>query len=96
MISVSDATLNQGVEKKWLSKKKVEQLRDPFSMNDIIPTTALTLNEEQQNALNHIVASSDAQQYQPFCWKVLQVLVRQKYTYKQRSMFLIKKKRYYF
>ncbi len=66
MISVSDATLNQGVEKKWLSKKKVEQLRDPFSMNDIIPTTALTLNEEQQNALNHIVASSDAQQYQPF------------------------------
>jgi len=66
IISVSDAILNQGVEKKWLSKKKVEQLRDPFSMTDIIPTTALTLNEEQQNALHHIVASSDAQQYRPF------------------------------
>lgn len=66
VINVSNATLNQGVEKRWLIKKQVEQLRDPFSMNDITPTTALTLNEEQQNALNHIVASADAQKYQPF------------------------------
>lgn len=66
IINVSAATLNQGVSKKWLKKTRVEQLRDPFSMITIKPTMALTLNDEQQNALNHIVASADAQKYQPF------------------------------
>ena len=66
IINVSAATLNQGVSKKWLKKTRVEQLRDPFSMITIKPTMALTLNDEQQNALNQIVASADAQKYQPF------------------------------
>lgn len=66
IIETSDSTLRQGVNKKWLKKIQVEQLRDPFAMVNMPTTTALQLNSEQQDALDHILASADAGQYQPF------------------------------
>lgn len=63
---VSAATLNQAVQAQWLTKQKVEQLRDPFSAVTIAPSEPLQLNVEQQMAFDRITAAADTGQFQPF------------------------------
>jgi primosomal protein N' (replication factor Y) len=61
-LNLSDAVLQQGVQKGWLVKTQVEQLRRP----DMQATAkrVYALNEEQQVAFETIMAKSG--QYQPF------------------------------
>lgn len=56
---VSEAVIRTGEQKGWLEKSSVEVYRDPYAAADIQPTTPLTLNAEQQVAVDQIVAAVD-------------------------------------
>lgn len=51
---ISSSVVNRGVEKGWCVIEEVEVYRDPYRQSTIQPTTALVLNEEQQEAFNQI------------------------------------------
>jgi len=54
---VSPAVIRTGEQKGWLKKSPVEVYRDPYATADIKPTKPLHLNDEQQVAVDQIVAA---------------------------------------
>ncbi|KFN93222.1 primosomal protein n [Tetragenococcus muriaticus 3MR10-3] len=56
---ISSTVLKQGEEKGWLSFEDVEAYRDPYQGKNLKRTTALTLNEEQQQAVNSVLTSEN-------------------------------------
>lgn len=56
---ISSTVLKQGEEKGWLSFEDVEAYRDPYQGKNLKRTTALTLNEEQQQAVTSVLASEN-------------------------------------
>ncbi|VDG24515.1 primosomal protein N' [Lactiplantibacillus mudanjiangensis] len=54
---VSDAVIRTGVQKGWLKKQPLEVYRDPYATADIQATKPLTLNDEQQVAVDQITAA---------------------------------------
>ncbi|MFC6201647.1 primosomal protein N' [Lactiplantibacillus nangangensis] len=57
---VSEAVIRTGEQKGWLQKTAIEVYRDPYATANIRPTKPLKLNDEQQVAVNQIVAAVDA------------------------------------
>lgn len=56
---VSEAVIRTGEQKGWLQKTAIEVYRDPYATANIRPTKPLKLNDEQQVAVNQIVAAVD-------------------------------------
>ncbi|MGR8826742.1 primosomal protein N' [Leuconostoc citreum] len=65
-LPVHDAVLNHAVTHQWLTKTRIEQLRDPLATVAVGPTSPLALNSEQQSAFEAIIHAADEGQYQPF------------------------------
>lgn len=65
-LAIGDSVLKQALNKEWLTKVQVEQLRDPLKAMTIDHVEALTLNAEQQMAYEKICHQFDQQRYQPF------------------------------
>lgn len=59
-------TLNQARDSGWLRFVEVEEYRDPYAEREFIETQPLTLNVEQQSALEKILASKKSQQSEVF------------------------------
>lgn len=64
-LAISSATIKAGEAKGWLVRKKVEQYRDPYKEFKG-KTTPLTLNQEQQTALDEISQSIEKSQAKTF------------------------------
>ena len=58
--NVSEAVIRTGEQKGWLQKTAIEVYRDPYATANIQPTKPLKLNDEQQVAVDQIVAAVDA------------------------------------
>lgn len=56
-LGFSTAILNDGANKKWLTFVESEAYRDPFATHIFEKTTALSLNDEQQSAVDEILGS---------------------------------------
>ncbi|MFC6181993.1 primosomal protein N' [Lactiplantibacillus daowaiensis] len=56
---VSEAVIRTGEQKGWLTRPAIEVYRDPYATADIQPTKPLHLNDEQQVAVDQIVAAVD-------------------------------------
>ncbi|MFD1419439.1 primosomal protein N' [Lactiplantibacillus songbeiensis] len=54
---VSEAVIRTGEQKGWLKKTPIEVYRDPYATADIKATKSLKLNDEQQVAVDQIVAA---------------------------------------
>lgn len=81
-LGLTAASLNSAITKGWLNKKSVEVYRDPLSgFDDGEHKTAVTLNGEQQGALNQITQAIEQRQAETFCWKGLLVAGRLKCIY---------------
>lgn len=58
--------LNQGRDNGWLRYAADEVYRNPFAEKEFAATSALTLNSEQQSAVDQILTAADAEQAQTF------------------------------
>ncbi|AVK60292.1 primosomal protein N' [Lactobacillus sp. CBA3605] len=56
---VTEAVIRTGEQKGWLKKLALEIYRDPYATADIKPTQPLTLNAEQQVAVDQITQAVD-------------------------------------
>ncbi|MBO0424194.1 primosomal protein N' [Enterococcus plantarum] len=56
-LGFSTAVLNDGANRQWLTFVEAEAYRDPFADYTFEKTTALALNNEQQNAVEKILSS---------------------------------------
>ncbi|MEI5994155.1 primosomal protein N' [Candidatus Enterococcus mansonii] len=56
-LGFSTAVLNDGANKNWLKFVETEAYRDPFADHTFEKTTALSLNEEQQVAVDKVLGS---------------------------------------
>ena len=66
-LGLTVASLNSAITKGWLNKKSVEVYRDPLSgFDDGEHKTAVTLNGEQQGALNQITQAIEQRQAETF------------------------------
>ena len=66
-LGLTAASLNSAITKGWLNKKSVEVYRDPLSgFDDGEHKTAVTLNGEQQSALNQITQAIEQYQAETF------------------------------
>lgn len=96
-LAVHDAVLNHAVTHQWLTKTRIEQLRDPLATVAVGPTSvrwhsivnsSLLLKPlymlQMKGNINH------------FYSKGSRVPVKQKFTCRQRNMFIIREKPYYF
>ncbi|MHC5372897.1 primosomal protein N' [Enterococcus sp. LJL120] len=63
---LTTAVLNQGAQQGWLSFLEIESYRDPFKDREFTQTTALTLNAEQQIAVDAILAAKAQKKAQVF------------------------------
>lgn len=62
---VSSATIKSGEKKKWLTRSRVEVLRDPFK-HEVTRTQPLKLQPDQQNAVDAISEKINHSEYSPF------------------------------
>jgi primosomal protein N' (replication factor Y) len=65
-LGFSTAVLNQAAENNWLEFIEKEAYRDPFAHQEFEKTVALALNEEQELAVDKIVASMNKEQSQTY------------------------------
>ncbi|WP_207695981.1 primosomal protein N' [Enterococcus sp. DIV0212c] len=56
-LGFSTAILNDAANKRWLTFIETEAYRDPFAEHTFEKTTALSLNDEQQNAVDKVLGS---------------------------------------
>jgi len=56
---IPSTVLKEGEKRGWLSFEDVEAYRDPYQGRTFKKTTALTLNEEQQQAVNSVLTSEN-------------------------------------
>jgi len=64
--NISTSVINRGVEEGWCVIEEVEVYRDPYQESDIQHTHPLTLNEEQQDAYDHINEATKNNQHEVF------------------------------
>lgn len=65
-LDLTSSVLNSAVKKGWLKRKAVEVYRDPLAGFDDHKPTKITLNDEQQNALDQIAQKIDQQKSKTF------------------------------
>lgn len=65
-LGISTASLNQAQKNGWLAFEEVEEYRDPFADYDFQKTTALQLNQEQEQAVAAILNAEEQQQAKTF------------------------------
>lgn len=56
---ISATVLRQGQKAGWLAFEEVEYYRDPYAHRTFEPTEALTLNDEQEAAVDQILTAND-------------------------------------
>ncbi|EEJ72308.1 primosomal protein N' [Lactobacillus ultunensis] len=65
-LDLTSSVLNSAVKKGWLKRKAVEVYRDPLAGFDDHKPAKITLNDEQQNALDQIAQKIDQQKSKTF------------------------------
>lgn len=65
-LNLTSSVLNSAVKKGWLKRKAIEVYRDPLAGFDDHESVAITLNDEQQNALDQIAQSIHGQKAETF------------------------------
>lgn len=91
-LGFSTALLNEAAKNGWLTFIEKEAYRDPFANQTFEKTTALSLNAEQQVAVETILQSVKNSKAKPTYWKVLQEVGKQKFIYRSLQKFLTKAK----
>ncbi|HLQ40817.1 MAG TPA: primosomal protein N' [Tetragenococcus sp.] len=64
--AITSAALKKGEEQGWLTIKKEEVYRDPYQDHAFAKSTALSLNSEQESAVNVIKLAEEKQEAQVF------------------------------